>query len=749
MLVLRKFPMRLLKLSNKAIEFSFYALFFVVPLVFTSITSELFELPKMWLTFGLTILIAASWIIKSTVSRKFYVQRTPLDIPIALFFASQVVSTIISWDPYVSLWGYYSRFNGGLFSIACYILLYYAFLSNFPIKKIANELDLQTMVKRLIWVSLGASAIVALWGLPSHFGYDPTCLLFRGSLDVSCWTADFQPKVRIFSTLGQPAWLGAYLGILAPLLFVFLFEKGRSLKFRILVALGAILFYVDILFTKARAAIIAYWISAALLFAIYYWTELRKKIKGHSFKILYPKTKYLLFTFIGLLILTFLVLNPLNLTVSKGKIQTEKTKTTTTQTGTFSTGGGGTESGTIRLLVWRGAINAWLHYPIFGTGVETFAFAYYKYRPAEHNLTSEWNYLYNKAHNEYLNYLATTGIVGLLTYLSMIAMFLFVFWKYIKERRFSPLPSALVAGYVSNLIANFFGFSVVITNLYFFLIPAFVLVLTNSLKTKNSFVLNLGKGKDYSLSLIQKLDILVTVIASLYLLGTLANFFVADTVYSLGGNLSRSGEYIKAYSALHDAVDRAGFEPTYKDELAGNDAILAVSLASGLSSNPKRASMAAQFADSLKKEAIFATNQITSEHPNNVVFWKTKVRVFYTLSQLDPKYIKDALTAIKKAATLAPTDASIFYNMGLLYGQNGDNGNAVKALNKAIQLKPNYINAYYGLGLFYRQLATNAKGQVTNSDLAQKAIDQMKAILKIDPGNLDAKNALGLWSGAR
>lgn len=740
--------MKLLKIANKVIEISFYSLFFFVPLVFTSTTSELFELPKMWLTFILTIFVVSAWITKSIVTRKFFLQKTPLDIPIALFFISQAISTILSWDPYVSLWGYYSRFNGGLLSIMSYILLYYAFLSNFPIKKIGNELNLTAIVKRLIWVSLGSAMIVALWGLPSHFGYDPTCLLFRGSLDISCWTADFQPKVRIFSTLGQPAWLGAYLAILSPILFIFLFEKNRSLKTKTLLLLSIAIFYIDVLFTRARAAIIAFWLSLILLALAYYWTDLRKRVRKISFQSLYPRTKYLLFTFVGLLAITFFALNPLNLSISKGKIQIEKPKTTQVQSGSFSSGGGGTESGKIRLLVWQGALNTWTHYPLFGTGVETFAFAYYKFRPVEHNLTSEWNYLYNKAHNEYLNYLATTGIIGLLSYLSMIAMFLFITFKLFRDRRFSPLPTALVAGYVSMLISNFFGFSVVITNLYLFLIPAFVFVLTNSLKAKNTIILNLGKGKDGPLSLIQKLDILATLIAAVYFLGTLANFFIADTAYSLGSNLSHSGEYIKAYSALHDSVDRASFEPTFKDELAGNDAILAVSL-SQPPQDQKNASVAAQFAENLKKEAVFATNQVTSEHPNNVVFWKTKVRVFYTLSQVDEKYLPQALEAIKKAKDLAPTDAGIYYNLGLLYGQNGQSKEAVDALKKAIELKPNYINAYYGLGLYYRQLATNEKGQVKDDALAQKAIEEMQAILKIDPKNQDAKDALDLWSGTR
>src|SRR3989338_7814856 len=103
----------------------------------------------------------------------------------------------------------------------CYILLYYAFLSNFQTNAVA-------MVKKSLFLSLVSGLIVALWGLPSRFGYDPTCFLFRGTFDVSCWTADFMPKVRIFSTLGQPDWLAAYLAILIPISIAFAIKNSKS-----------------------------------------------------------------------------------------------------------------------------------------------------------------------------------------------------------------------------------------------------------------------------------------------------------------------------------------------------------------------------------------------------------------------------------------------------------------------------------------------------------------------------------------
>ncbi|HYM65450.1 MAG TPA: hypothetical protein VES68_03125, partial [Candidatus Sulfotelmatobacter sp.] len=127
--------MKLFNLCNKVIEYSFYLIFFLVPLALTSDTSELFEFNKLWITYILTLVIAFAWITKMIIRKKFSIQRTPLDIPIALFLLSEIISTFISIDTHVSFWGYYSRFNGGLFSILSYVFLYYAFLTNLKDEK--------------------------------------------------------------------------------------------------------------------------------------------------------------------------------------------------------------------------------------------------------------------------------------------------------------------------------------------------------------------------------------------------------------------------------------------------------------------------------------------------------------------------------------------------------------------------------------------------------------------------------------
>ena len=145
---------------KKIIFFLFAFLIFFVPLVLWPFTSEVFEFNKMVLVYILTTLIASAWIIRSIIERKFIFRRTILDIPLLAFLGSQIISTLLSIDLYTSIFGYYSRFNGGLLSTICYLLLYWAFVSNFDKKDTLN----------LIKIWFASSVLVSVYAVLEHFG---------------------------------------------------------------------------------------------------------------------------------------------------------------------------------------------------------------------------------------------------------------------------------------------------------------------------------------------------------------------------------------------------------------------------------------------------------------------------------------------------------------------------------------------------------------------------------------------------
>ena len=756
---------------DKFIRWSFYLLFFLVPLIMWPDTYELFEFNKMWFVFGVSLLIAFLWGAKMVLQSRIEIRRTPLDIPIALFLVSQIISTIISIDPHVSFWGYYSRFNGGLLSTISYIFLYYAFATNLANRgtvsgndaRIGKGLRLTSpndetgfltdkrkpISYSLLIISLLSGLAVTLWGLPGHFGVDPTCFVFRGTFDVSCWTDQFQPMVRIFSTLGQPNWMGTYLAALIPIALGFGFYKLRERKNRLLVTCYmslVFLFFLGLLYTRSQSSFLGLIVGLLIFFAILIFKNF-KSLKENFAK--NNLSKYIVASLVIFGLTSFIIGTPIeslnkfttlqgiqsliNHPISNIQYLTSKQEGLESSTNIQL---GGTESSKIRLIVWQGAIEIFKRHPLFGSGVETYAYAYYNVKPLAHNLTSEWDYLYNKAHNEYLNYLATTGAFGLLMYLSIIVLFFFCVFKHFSKHQsqYFPVSLGIVGGYAAILVSNFFGFSVVVVNLFFFLFPILFFDLEDNKTLKHVFAIPKTSEENLTAKVVPPQTIIIVVVGltALYYEFFLFNFWNADKKYALGNNLDKASEYVQAYTPLSEAVKMLPSEDLYKDELSINMATLSLLLA-----EQKNATQAAQFGEQAKA----LSDAITSAHPNNIVFLKTRARVAFALSEIDPANMDLAIETIEQARKLAPTDAKLVYNEGLFYEQQGKTERATHFINEAIKLKPNYIDAYYTLALYYSQLAK--KGDAKSIEYADMARAALVYILKnIDPNHKGAKELL-------
>lgn len=551
----------------------------LIPLLFTAVNEELFEFIKMLAVYVLAITVTSAYLIIRIGQKRWQWQKTPLDIVVILFLIAQLLSTIFSIHPATSFFGYYTRFHGGLLSTMAYVAIFYVlfnYLHDLPYQK-----ALQSIRYLLTSILIGA-VLVGLYAIPEHFGHSASCLIVQGSFDVTCWVQDVQN--RVFATIGQPNWLAAYMIMVLPLAIVGLLtsqvrriantphpttnprypvptqsgsgssnvrvsnkvqDNKRTLNFsihRILSMVGwlslIIIYYLTLIFTKSRSGWLGLVVgmvvfSIGWLFAKWQFrknqsvvNQVQEANQGSSSKQLLGSS--MIFTsLIGILI----VLSVIYGTPFTPPLFSHNRPTTTTivtPTGT-SLDSGGTESGEIRKIVWQGALKVWQHYPIFGSGLETFAYSYYQDRLMTHNLVSEWNFLYNKAHNEFLNYLATTGLVGLLTYVLLLGwgcwLGVNLLWQRVKDlSQFSShselvkdlagamdpessnfgltqyseltnqinlnegsnysfilsplLPLALVSGIIALSVSNFFGFSTVMVTLLMYIFLAIVSVLT-------------------------------------------------------------------------------------------------------------------------------------------------------------------------------------------------------------------------------------------------------------------------------
>ncbi len=681
---------RISLISNKIIEFSFYLLFFLVPLILTPWNYELFEFNKMMLTYLLTTVIASAWLIKMATEKRLFFQRTLLDLPLLLFLGSQIISTIYSIDRHTSFWGYYSRFNGGLFSTISYLLLYWAYVSNLDKEKTLFTLR----------YTLFSAILVSLYGIAEHFG-----------IDAQFWVQKVQE--RVFSTLGQPNWLAAWLVALIPLTWALILGKEKLFKKKFLPFIGYALFavfYLCLLYTKSRSGLLGLAFAYAVFWGLIGWVNL-KKIKN----LIKP------FVITNLICITLTIMIGTPWTPSAGQVinKFRPQPSLETEEATISTEPAPepliSESGDIRKIVWQGAIEVWQDYPVFGTGVETFGYSYYWHRPRAHNDVSEWDLLYNKAHNEYLTILANTGIVGLITYLGLIGTFtIWVLKRGLKNR----LIIALFAGYVSILITNFFGFSVVAVNLLFFLIPAMAMTLVMKKEEKER-----KKQKMLEFNNKQKTMIVIIFILSLSTILYLVKFWYADTRFAVAEKLNDAAWYERAYNELLTAINLHPGEPYYHSEMS-----LTLAGLSRLADEANNTSLSAEFAEM----AIVESDESLRISPYHLNFWKKRAKMFISLSEIDAKYQQNALEALLQATELAPTDAKVLYNLGLLYSYMGQKETASKTMEQAVELKPNYDKARYALALFYE-----------DQNKIKEAREQLEYILeKINPTHGAAKEKL-------
>lgn len=732
------------------VSFLFYALFILVPLVFTSVNDELFEFNKMLAVYAITLCIAYTWICLCIIEKKILLKRTPFDVPLALFVGSQILSTVFSINVHTSIFGYYTRFNGGLLSVFSYVFLFYMFVEFVEKKK----------VRYFINALLIGGVLSALYALPEHFGHSPSCFVFSGKFDVSCWVQDV--KTRVFGTFGQPNWLAAYLGMLLPLVIINtktvvveekLMEDESSKHFISSLARFAIVFLFSsvLFFTGSRSGIGGVAAGLLLLCASTIAFFFIAKRNNHSVQygptiISYGKMLFLsVFVFA---VCIFVFPNPLREKIylylpKKAALTSVSTASTpspdSAPTGNTQLENGGSESGKIREIVWKGALRVWQRYPIFGSGVETFAYSYYRDRLKEHNTLSEWDFLYNKAHNEFLNYLATTGIVGLGTYLLLLGYFIaypfLLTYRALIEKNHkkgsrpeliihdSFLLVSLASGIIIICISNFLGFSTVMVSLLLFLFAAFIVVISNEQTPVKEEV-------DMSLAPSQLAILLVIVLLFLMPLLYVKRLWSADVAYARGKQLNNAHQYDTAFPDLRSAIDQISNEPTYHDEFSSDLASLAVSFA-----RSNDATKASEFASMALKESDTTITE-NNVHTN---FWKTRVRVFLTLAQLDENFYLKAKEALLVARDLSPTDPKVVYYLALIDQALKNDSSYKQYLLQAVDLKPNYEDARMALAKLYEDAKEPAK-----------ALEQYTYMVQfINPNNLVAQQKIASLSGTK
>lgn len=369
---------------------------------------------------------------------------------------------------------------------------------------------------------------------------------------------------------------------------------------------------------------------------------------------------------------------------------------------------------------------------LFGGGFGTYINVFTRFKASVINLDpSLWSLTFLRSSSFILELLATTGMVGLLS-------FGFIALGVIKRRaNFWPLVFALVL-----MLLLPFSF---VTQVLFFLVLSLLAIheglTSNRYHDVELALVTLQKGifsttnrepKGFSriLPFVFALLIFALVGAALFFS---TRYVIANTLFQKSFVAVAKNNGTEAYNHQSRAISLVPYSDAYQRSFSQTN----LALANSLSSNtPKTASPAAQTQQTiltLVQQSINAGRTAVSVSPQTALNWQNLSSIYRSLIGFGKNADSFAILAAQQATALDPNNPQQHVNLGGLYYQLGLWDRAEEQFRVAISLKPDFANAYYNLAHTFEQ-----KG---NIEEALKQLDIVKTLVRNDKENLEKVEA--------
>lgn len=622
---------RLERRCNWVIFFTLVALVFILPLIFDRRLEDVFDLPKVTVLRLAVVLMASVWLIKIIFSGKLFFRRNNLNWPVVGFIVVSFLALLKSVHLHTSLVGGYKFYFWGFWALGCFVFLYFVAANILEVKKI----------KMVVSVVILSTGFVLLYGLMQKLGLDPYS-----------WSRD--PYNRIFSSLGNPNFLGAFMAMVLPLGLseILLFRKNI---FRGFLCLWFAAGFAVLLFSLTRSS----WLG--FLAAMFVWLVFLGKKFYREARI------WMMVLIIGVASITVFSSFPFRKNRSPVR-ERMAVLVDPKETGAAA-----------RLSCWRSCVKMLKGRPFLGTGPDTFGFVFPRYEEAKFVQVGGRNMIPTNAHNETLQIATTLGLVGLGVYGWLLVNFFWGAWK--KYWGLSAEERILLVGLVSScvglLVHAQFNFSIVTTCSYFWIFLGATAGLGENQTTtlvnqhRNWWVVRLGAG--------------IVLLIGLSFLGNKAvNAYRADRYYKTGQGFENSGRMSEAIEFYQKALR---LNPWI------DNGVIRLRLARIYR---KRTISAADSAEARfwldKVEEVFQKNvdlfpRHAQDHNNLAMayLWKAKF--------LGDVTINEACSELSCALKLSPYYIDILHNLALVNLYFGDIEECHRIWEKILKLDPTFTKA--------------------------------------------------------
>ncbi len=400
----------------------------ITPLVFSVYFYPTHVALQTFLFRGIVDVMLALWLIGMARDRSFVPTFSLPALGVAVFVCAEYAAAAFGTGFSRSFFSDYER-HWGLLTISHFAIFFFILASVFR--------DGVTW-RRLFAVSVGAGVLCAAYGLYQFF---------------------FTPDIgRIYGTIGNPAFFSSYL-VLNGLVAIFLCVTAASRNEKFLWGAAAIFIVGIAMLSGTRAAFLAVLVAAVFVWAGFLWgsaASRRAKLVTAGAGVLAAAAVGALFLFNNAPWITG------NETLAR------LTHISAAQV-----------TGQTRFYAWRATWDGFKEHPVLGVGPEYFDTVFNKHFSSDFYALERSETEFDRAHNVFLEQLATAGVVGAAAYAFLFLAFLAALVHAVRQGTASRFGMAgLLAVAVAYLVQGMFSFDSFTNFLPLFLVFAYAAILT-------------------------------------------------------------------------------------------------------------------------------------------------------------------------------------------------------------------------------------------------------------------------------
>lgn len=717
------------KVMNKIISGSLFMIFFGIPLFFTGLNFQGIIFEKQIYFYFWALLALVAWVSKGVLAGEMKIRRTPLDIPLAVFWVAYLLSTIFSVDRWHSFWGFFGDPSRGLMSITALILVYYIIASNFTLRRF----------KWLVGALVSSSIIVSVW----------TAL---GILGIQFLPAKIMSLAPL-SLIGSVSGLGTFFGLMIPILMVVIFKINENQKTENKKLIRVIF---SILLFLAMA------IDLFLLLSIYGFVSWVGVLVGVSFFLIYilsrvvrPKESWTWLPLaVFVLIMTILMV---------GKVDIARVNLPVEVSPSYN-------------LSWEIAKDSLKENFLLGSGPATYGYDFSAFSSQDFNLNAFYQLRFYQGTGLFFESISTLGIAGTIALIILVLSFISVaVYLMSRDKKRNKIYSLGLVSAMIVLIVNSFAIRTEGTMIFLAALigSLTICVLFKESGLKGSYLnLSLKSSPKFALALAfifivvsAGVAFLFAFIGKVYMADIYAGSAIREEQISREGSIQKLIKAINLYNKEGRYYLRAGQECMIlanQEILKGeeeqnlndvqaylNDSIQLSKKGIDLMRNDVLAietlaqiyeNTGLYVADSLKLSEEQYRKALDLEPRNPSFYLKLgQIKTNQVMGKSDDEkkqLIVEAKNLFQKSIDKKSNFAPGHYQLALMQEALGEIDGAIENMNTAVRLNPNDINYIFALGRMYQ-----GRGDDADNKIAEKLFLR---ILEVNDKEINALFNLGL-----